>query len=118
MTHLHNNKSTLAMLGLAAAAALLYGRAAQAQEAGSSSVQLYGTVDAAVTSASTGGAAGARNMPCQFEIRPSAMHRAHDQRMASSCAIAASTAPFLHLKHRAAMTPVRSKSVAWAITLA
>lgn len=62
MTHLHHNKGTLAILGLAAAAALLHGRAAQAQEAGRSSVQFYGTVDAAVTSASTGGASGARNL--------------------------------------------------------
>ncbi|MGH2521624.1 MAG: porin [Anaerolineales bacterium] len=61
MKHLHRNKNTVKMLGLAATVALLNGQTANAQQ-GSSSVQLYGIVDAAMTSATTGGAAGVRNM--------------------------------------------------------
>jgi len=49
-----------------------------------------------------------QRVPCQFEMRPSALHRGHDQTIASSWARAIRTSTFLHLKQFAATTPVSS----------
>src|SRR5450755_3351516 len=55
--------------------------------------------------AASGRSLRSQSVACQFEMRPSAWQCGQCQTMASSWASAASTVPFLHLKHRGRVTP-------------